>query len=347
MFPPSTKSFIAGVTVLSGILSGAAPGLAAQVFVGGDPAKVGIVDQHTADRGEALYDTQPAATGRYDRLVDADTVVPARRYDALPEYYNAANAATLNLSLINGAWYCSPTSALSIVKYWDNDPRFPNLFDPASGDTDRSVILELARLMDTDDVVNRGTAADTGERHLGTLFGDIRPALADYFNARYPSLFVARERFLGQPGVTIENMGYDTAVQRNIPTLLLFTGHMGVGVGYDTDFGRLDPRHYRVNDPWTGSANIGLDQVGQGRFLPRAAIGVYGISYAEELYGPGAAEYNETAYGVDEDALPHGMIWVQPIEDEPLPDPVPEPASLLLMTSGLAVFARLQNKIRF
>ncbi len=332
------KKNILGFTIILSILGIGSQSMAEQVFVGGDPAKVGIVNQHPTARGEALYDAQPNATGLYNRTLDADTVNPARRFDALPEYYNAADAKSLNLSLINGAWWCAPTSALSLIKYWDNDPRFPNLYDPAV-DTDRSVILAMASLMDTDDLANKG-GNDAAEHHLGSMFGSIRPALADYFNSKYPNTFTVGERFLGQPGVTINNLGYDTAVRRNIPTILTLTGHVGVGIGFNSDFGLLDPRHYRINDPWAGSANIGLETLGQGRFLPRGAQGVYGISYAEELYGPGAADYNETAWGLNENALPDGMFWVLPLDESPLEfddvSVVPEPTTMLLFGTGLA-----------
>lgn len=277
-------------------------GAAAPVFVGGDPARVGIVNQHPLARGEALYDAQSNAAGLYDRTLDVDTVNPARRFDAIPEYYNATDAKSLNLSLINDTWWCAPTSALSLIKYWDNDPRFSNLYDPAV-DTDRSVILTMASLMDTDDLANK-EGNDAAEHHLGNLFGLIRPASADYFNSKYPNTFTVGKRFLGQPGVTINNLGYDTAVRRNIPTILTFTGHVGVGIDFNSDFGLLDPRHYRIDDPWAGLANIELETPGQGIFLPRSDQGVYGIPYAEELYGPGAADYNETAWGLNENALP-------------------------------------------
>ncbi len=337
-----TKGFVVSALVLVGIVVHAPLAMAAKVYVGGDAAKVGIVDQHPLARGENLYDTQPNASGIYNRTLDVDTVDPVRRYDALPEYYNDTDAAKLKLSLINGAWYCAPTSALSLVKYWANDPRFPNLFNPGQGDTNRSVLLQIANLMDTDDLANKG-GDDAKEQHLGTRFGDIRPALVDYFNARYPNIFTVGERFLGQPDVTINNLGYDTAVNRNIPTILTLNGHMVVGIGYDSDFGRLDPRHYLINDPWAASANIGLNAVGHGRFLPRGAQGVYGASFAEDLYGPDAAQYDETAWGLSEEALPDAMFWVLPIDEEPLTfedqtTAVPEPSSLLLMTSGLLGF---------
>src|SRR6476620_6069242 len=78
---------------------------AALVFVRNDPNSVGIVDQHPLNRGEALYDTEPGATARYDRRVDVDPMFdPTRRYDALTDYYNQASPAKLLTSMINGGW---------------------------------------------------------------------------------------------------------------------------------------------------------------------------------------------------------------------------------------------------
>src|SRR5262249_14411915 len=143
------------------------------VFVRNNPNSVGIVNQHPQARGEALYDTQPAATGRYDRQVDVDPMFnPKRRYDALTDYYNQSSKPKPPAAMTNGAWYCTPRAALSLDKYWAADPRFPKLFDTAAGDTDRSVIFEMARLMDTDDVIVRG-GNDPNENHQGTLMEDI------------------------------------------------------------------------------------------------------------------------------------------------------------------------------
>lgn len=313
---------------------------AVKIYVGGGPNLVGIIDQHPLDRGEALYDTQPAATGRYDRTVDADTMNPARAYDELDEYYDNSSAEKLNLSLINGAWYCVPTSALSLIKYWDADPRFPNLFDPAAGDTDRGVLLDLASRMDTDDVANRG-GTDAQERHLGTRILEILPGLKGYVDARYPTFFNARELYIGQPGVTYEQVaaGFAAAVQNDIPVLLLLRNHMVVGTGFDTDFTNRRPEYFRVNDPWTAAQNVTLADVGRGRTLPNFGAGVFGISYADELYGPGADFYDEGPYADPEDALPFGIMWLETI-DAPLElDPVPLPASVWLLGAALAGLA--------
>lgn len=305
------------------------PASAARVYVGGVATSVGIIDQHPQDRGEALYDTQPNATGLYNRTLDADTVNPARRYDALPEYYDATSAQTLNLSLINGAWYCGPTSALSLVKYWDADPRFPKLFDPAAGDTDRSVILDLGARMDADDLAALG-GNDANERHLGVRLMDLAPGLKSYVDGRYPTFFNTRELYIGQPGVTYDQVvaGYTTAIRRNIPVLLLQRNHIVAGIGFDDAFTSRQPGYFRVNNPWDAAADIPIDQVGQGRLLPNFAAGVFGISYAEELYGPGADIYDESPYANPEDALPYGIIWLE-LMDDPLVIPLPPAMGLL------------------
>lgn len=298
------------------------------VFVRGNANSVGIVDQHPLTRGEATYDTTPAATMRYNRRVDVDIVDPARRYDALPDYFNNTNANTRNVSFINGGWYCTPTAALSLVHYWDNDPRFPDLF--RAGDTDRSVILEIAGLMDTDDLTMRG-GNDPNENHLGTLFADILPGLLGHFNSRYPGQFRGRQRLVGQDGVTIDNLGYDSAILKNIPVLLETRGHTSVGIGFDVEFSRNDMRHYRVNDPWNARPNITAAELGRGRTLPVGAEGVFGISYAEELYGPGAALYDESEHGLSPSGLPFAMHWVEPDDIAA----VPEPSTLMLFGIGI------------
>src|SRR5262249_20310876 len=104
--PTRPLSFFVVILALS-------PAEAGLVFVRNNANSVGIVNQHPLARGEALYDTQPAATGRYDRQVDVDPMVnPKRRFDALPDYYKNSSNATLLTSMINGGWYCTPTSAL-------------------------------------------------------------------------------------------------------------------------------------------------------------------------------------------------------------------------------------------
>jgi len=307
------------------------------VFVRNNPNSVGIVNQHPQARGEALYDTQPAATGRYDRQVDLDPMFnPKRRYDALTDYYNQSSAAKLLTSMINGGWYCTPTAALSLVKYWAADPRFPKLFDAAAGDTDRSVILEMARLMDTDDVIVRG-GNDPNENHQGTLMEDILPALLSYFNTRYPDKFGGGERVLPANADTDDYNGawgaaYDQAVRRNIPMLLEFRAHTTVGIGFNDEFARETASHYRVNDPWDARQNIAGSAVGRGR--PLQARGIYGASWAEELYGTGTDVYDETEHGFSPSGLPEAFELVFPFADgDPLPPAsVPEPSSLILFT---------------
>ena len=318
------------------------------VFVRNDPNSVGIVNQHPLARGEALYDTEPAATGRYDRQVDVDpTVNPKRRYDALPDYYNQASNAKLLTSMINGGWYCTPTAALSLVKYWDADPRFPDLFDPARGDTDRSVILEMARLMDTDDVIVRG-GNDPNENHLGTLVEDILPALLSYFNARYPGMFRGGERVLPENADTDDYNGawgaaYDAAIRRNIPVLLDFRAHTTVGIGFNDEFARETASHYRVNDPWDARQNIAGSAVGRGR--PLQARGIYGTSWAEELYGTGTDVYDETDHGLSPSGLPEAFQFVFPLEDgDPLLAVVPEPGSLVLLVCAAVCWPWFQRR---
>jgi hypothetical protein len=314
---------------------------AAIVFVRNDPNSVGIVDQHPLARGDALYDTQPAATGRYDRRVDVDPMFdPTRRYDALADYYNESSAAKLRTSMINGGWYCTPTAALSLVKYWDADPRFPELFDAARGDTDRSVILEIARLMDTDDLIVRG-GNDPNENHQGTSFEDILPSLLSYFNMRYPGKFGGGERILPENADTDDYNGawgaaYDTAIRRNIPVLLEFRAHTTVGIGFNTEFARETASHYRVNDPWDARRNIAGSAVGRGR--PLQVRGVYGASWAEELYGPGTDIYDETENGLSPSGLPEAFHYVFAIEDgDPLPsEQVPQPSTILIFVLAAA-----------
>ena len=319
---------------------------AAQVFVGGNPNSVGIVDQHPMARGEALYDTAPAATGLYNRNVD--TVMPATRYDAYANYWDNTNAAKRNTSLINGGWYCVPTAALSLVHYWDQydgpdpgaDPDYPNLF--MAGDTNRSVILDLAQRMDTDDVV-ANPAPDPTELHLGVLPSAVFFSMIAYFNSRHPKAF----RGFSLPPAPMQNAQgragrartYKREIDRNHPVMLAFPGHMTVGIGYDEGTEMAPITHenaafYRVNDPWDARLNISGAQLGLGR--PILQSHVYGSSLAVDIYGPGADDYIESPGSSS--FLPDGaLVWIQPI---------PEPSAFALCGIGLSVLAawRVRNR---
>jgi hypothetical protein len=322
-----------GLVAVCGAVASSRVANAAMIFVRNDPNSVGIVDQHPLSRGEALYDTEPRATGIYNRQTDVDVAFdPNRRFDELPVYYDKSSRGRLLASFINGGWYCVPTVGLSLVKYWDSDPRFPDLFDTARGDTDRSVILEFARLMDTDDVTVRG-GNDPKEDHIGTLVEDVLPALLTYFNSRYPGRFSGGERLLPENADTDDYNGawgaaYDAAIRRNIPVMLDFPGHAAVGIGFNDESRREVASHYRLNDPWDARLNISATTLGRGR--PVGTRGVFGGSYIEDLYGPGNDIYDETEVGFSPSGLPIGFHYVYALEDGSDPVPVPEPGTLLL-----------------
>ena len=282
---------------------------------------------------------------------DVSMWIPAwtrrRRFDRLPNYYDDSTQKKLDISLVNGGYYCTPTSALSLVRYWAADPRFPKLFDPTNGDTDRSVILEMARLMDTDDLVDRG-GADNQENHHGTLIGDVLPGMFAYFNARYPNKFKSGDKVLPANADTDDynndfGAKYDASILRNIPVILELPGHSTVGIGFDDGFARETKSHYRLNDPWNAQANITAGQVGKGR--PIAARGVFG-SEVEDLFGPGAdSEYDESPSGPSQSGLPFAMHWVEPLEDAETPEPSSACLAFAAATCGLLTrTARTTNR---
>jgi hypothetical protein len=299
------------------------------VYVGGAPGSVTIVDQHPLARGDPLYDTWDVARGLYNLNLDR---WPGR-YDALPYYYDINNPRA---SLVNGGWYCTPTSGLSLVKYWanydgngDGKPDYPNLFRAGGPDTNSSVILEIAGAnhlgrMDTDDLFQYPPGTDPFPFHRGTMPQEVRPGLFDYFNDHYANLFNAGDRTtiagIGIATTTMEGFGktYDTLIKLGIPVILSFPGHSTVGIGYDTTKGYGDPAHYLVNDPWDARANIAGNQVGRG-WRPILEDWVLG----------GYDEY--PSYPMDEP--PMHMAWVEPVGG---PGVIPEPLTVAGTLCGMA-----------
>lgn len=295
----------------------------ALIYVGNNAAAVGITNQHPIARGEQRYDTNPA-TGIYNRQVD----LLNQRYDTYADY----------LQFTNGDWYCTPTSALSLVHYWatfdgpdaNNLPDYPNLFNPGIGDTDRSVTLAIASLMDTDDWAVYG-GNDPNELHLGTRRVDLLSGLMSFFSARYPNAFMGGEFSVAAAGggaagnAAFGNL-YDQLIQANVPLILSFPGHSTVGIGFDNTINANNPAHYRVNDPWNAAANIPGQQVGLGR--PNLGDAVFG-GLATDLYGQGAESYQEYPSN-SQTASPVYMAWVHP---------VPEPGTLYLLAVGFMLLA--------